>query len=130
MKTSTATGVGILILDDDVDVVDYLASVLDDSGYTTHKARTTQEALALLEACPADRRPAVAIVDLILDNEHGMNAAIALVNAQPTLKVLLISGYADNVVTQPLPNGVQPAFLTKVFSAGQLRKAVADLVGT
>lgn len=128
MKNSTATCVGILILDDDPDVVDYLASVLDDTGYECHKARTTKEALDLLQACPADRKPAAAIVDLILEEDHGMNAAIALVNAQPALKILLISGFADNVVTQPLPNGVQPAFLTKVFSAVQLRKALADLL--
>lgn len=128
MKSPSAAGVGILILDDDPDVVGYLADVLGDTGYTCHTAGDAAEALELLRACPADRRPAVAIVDLILADNHGMNAADALVAAHPPLKILLISGYADTVVAQSLANGVKPAFLSKVFTAAQLRKAVADLL--
>lgn len=130
MKSPPAVRVGILILDDDPDVADYLASVLEPKGYVCHKAGTAAAALRILAGCTAADRPAAAIVDLILKDENGMNAAEALVRAEPSLRILLISGYADTVVQNPLPNGRQPAFLAKVFTAAQLQRTLATLLAT
>ncbi len=129
MKPHLGKKVGILIVEDDPEVVDYLSTTLRASGYDCYEAGSTAEALAGMKKCPADREPAIAIVDLILGSENGMETACALVAARPNLKILIISGYAETVVSSPLPNGCSAAFLTKPFSAKELR-ATLDVLET
>lgn len=127
MKSTSENRIGILIVDDEPDVLGYLVSILGTAGYDCHTAHTTEEALQVLKDHPKDRAPLIAIVDLVLGAENGMSAAEALVRAQPDLRILMISGYADNVVSKPLPNGFPPVFLTKPFSATQLRQELDRL---
>ncbi|MCA0405685.1 MAG: response regulator, partial [Proteobacteria bacterium] len=50
----------ILIVDDEADIRDLVAGILDDEGYTTRTARHADEALAAIEA----RRPNMIFLDI------------------------------------------------------------------
>src|SRR5262245_60919098 len=65
---------GILVVDDDPDIRDSLALLLDDAGYRVHTAGDGLQALALLEQIP---RPALALVDLRMPVMDG----VALIEA-------------------------------------------------
>lgn len=120
MQNHAGEKICILIVDDEPEIVDYLVSVLVVRGYECLTAYSEDEALAVLANCPPERSPLIAIIDLVLGDRNGIKTAGALVQTHPTMDVLLISGYADTIVSTALPNGRIAAFLTKPFSTTDL----------
>jgi DNA-binding NtrC family response regulator len=119
----------VLVVDDDPDIVEYLTFVLAKFGYNTLTANSASEALKVVNRA-GQPAPFLAIVDIVLGDENGVNLAKKLVSKAPKLNVLLISGYADTVViTDPLPNGKKAGFLPKVFTSEELRRSIDQLVG-
>jgi DNA-binding NtrC family response regulator len=120
----------VLVVDDEPDIVEYLTFVLGKFGYNTLSANSAAEALKVVSRA-GDAAPFLAIVDIVLGDENGVNLAKKLVSKAPKLNVLLISGYADTVViTDPLPNGKKAGFLPKVFTSEELRRAIDQLIAT
>jgi DNA-binding NtrC family response regulator len=120
----------VLVVDDEPDIVEYLGFVLTKFGYNTISANSAGEAVKVMNKA-GQATPFLAIVDIVLGEENGLNLAKKLVSKSPNLNVLLISGYADTVViTDPLPNGKKAGFLPKVFTSEELRKAIDQLVGS
>lgn len=119
----------LLLVDDEPGLLDYLSTVLRNHGYECLVASSHHEAVELLERCPPERRPSVAIVDVILGEQNGIDTAGTLVRSCPALDILLISGYANHVVSTPFANGRRAAFLTKPFSVGELLAALKTLIG-
>jgi DNA-binding NtrC family response regulator len=120
----------VLVVDDEPDIVEYLGFVLTKFGYNTLSANSSTEALKVMNKA-GQAAPFLAIVDIVLGDENGLNLAKKLVSKSPSLNILLISGYADTVViTDPLPNGKKAGFLPKVFTSEELRKAIDQLIVT
>jgi DNA-binding NtrC family response regulator len=118
----------VLVVDDEPDIVEYLTFVLAKFGYSTLTANSASEALKVV-AKSGQPAPFLAIVDIVLGDENGVNLAKQLVSKAPKLNVLLISGYADTVViTDPLPNGKKAGFLPKVFTSEELRRAIDQVI--
>jgi two-component system, response regulator RegA len=131
MKAPPKEHKNVLVVDDDPDIVEYLSLLLTKFGYNPTSATTTSEALSILKNTTPQTAPSVAIVDLVLGSENGITLADQLVEASPELRILLISGYADNVVqSELLPNGKKAAFLSKRFTAAELKKALAELAAS
>ena len=120
----------VLVVDDEQDIVEYLSFVLTKFGYNTLTANSASEALKAVNKV-GQPAPFLAIVDIVLGDENGLNLAKKLVSRAPDLNVLLISGYADTVViTDPLPNGKKAGFLPRVFTSEELRNAIDQLLTT
>jgi CheY-like chemotaxis protein len=118
----------VLVVDDEPDIVEYLSFVLAKFGYNTLSANSASEALKVVNKA-GQAAPFLAIVDIVLGDDNGLNLAKMLVSKAPDLNILLISGYADTVViTDPLPNGKKAGFLPKVFTSEELRKAIDQLI--
>lgn len=119
----------VLVVDDEPDIVEYLTFVLAKFGYNTLTANSANEALKVVNRA-GQPAPFLAIVDIVLGDDNGVNLAKKLVTKAPKLNVLLISGYADTVViTDTLPNGKKAGFLPKVFTSEELRRSIDQLVG-
>lgn len=119
----------VLVVDDEPDIVEYLSFVLGKFGYATLTANSAAEALKVVNRT-GQATPFLAIVDIVLGDDNGMNLANKLVAKLPKLNVLLISGYADTVVlTDPLPNGKKAGFLPKVFTSEELKRAIDEVIG-
>lgn len=119
----------VLVVDDEPDIVEYLSFVLGKFGYNTLTANSAAEALKLVNRS-GQAAPFLAIVDIVLGDDNGVNLANKLVGKVPKLNVLLISGYADTVVlTDPLPNGKKAGFLPKVFTSEELKRAIDQVIG-
>jgi DNA-binding NtrC family response regulator len=120
----------VLVVDDESDIVEYLSFVLAKFGYNTLTANSAAEALKLVSKAESPA-PFLAIVDIVLGDDNGLNLAKKLVSKSPKLNILLISGYADTVViTDPLPNGKKAGFLPKVFTSQELRAAIDQVIAT
>jgi two-component system, cell cycle sensor histidine kinase and response regulator CckA len=81
----------VLIVDDDVAMADNLVDILGDEGYSIVSAGTCSQALALA----AEQRPQVALLDLKLPDDTGINLLADLKRMFPDCVCALITAYAD-----------------------------------
>jgi CheY-like chemotaxis protein len=119
----------VLLAEDEASVRALAARVLRAQGYTVLEAANGDEALALVLA----REPVEATIDLVLTDVimpqiGGRALADRLVALLPGVKVLYMSGYADEAIVH---NGrLEPgiAFLHKPFSPAALARKVREVL--
>ena len=108
----------ILFVEDEAFVRGATAEVLRSAGYRVLAARDAVEAASAYDACPSAVNLLVA--DMILPGESGYALASRLKLENSGLRILLISGYADQLARCKAGIG---EYLAKPFSvAGLLRK--------
>ena len=83
----------ILIVDDEADIRDLVAGILEDEGHKTRLARDSDEALRAIE----DRRPNLVILDIWLQGSRldGLEVLSAIKATYPDLPVVIISGHGN-----------------------------------
>src|SRR4028119_919284 len=105
----------ILIVDDEADIRELVAGVLEDEGYATRTAGGSGEALAAL----ADRRPSLILLDVWLQGSKldGLQLLEEIKRRDPSLPVLMISGHGnlDTAVAAIREGAVD--FIEKPFEA-------------
>ncbi len=116
------TGNGTILLVEDEDAVRLFGSrALKNKGYTVIEARSGEQALDLLRG---DEAIDVLITDVVMPGMDGVTLARLVRTERPGIKVILISGYSEDVAR----NGIDPDegihFLPKPFSLKQLAGAV------
>jgi CheY-like chemotaxis protein len=80
----------ILIVDDDVDVREYFAAVLEADGFDVVPAEDGETALRLVEEkAPID----LLLTDIRMPKLDGIELARRIAAARPALRVLFVSGY-------------------------------------
>lgn len=87
-KTSVAVAAKILIIEDDRDVLETLARILAEEGYSTVGATNGKEGIAVFER----EHPALVITDLIMPEKEGIETIAELRRLRPDVKILAISG--------------------------------------
>ncbi|MGI4855405.1 MAG: response regulator [Janthinobacterium lividum] len=120
-------GETVLIIDDEPAVRMLVAEVLGESGYTVIEAGSGPEGLAALQS---HARIDLLITDVGLPGGlNGRQVADAARALQADLKVLFITGYAENAVLSHghLDSGTQ--VLTKPFAMDALASRVKTLLG-
>ena len=103
--------------------------VLHSQGYTVLQARDGQEALQQV----AERSEPIDLLltDVLMPGMNGRALADRLVQAQPSLKTLFISGYTDEAIAAHNVLELGVAFLQKPFGPMALaRKVRAVLDGS
>ncbi len=83
----------ILIVDDEADIRENIAGILDDEGHRTRLARDSDEALKAIE----ERRPHLVILDIWLQGSRldGLEVLSIIKKAHPDLPVVIISGHGN-----------------------------------
>ena len=117
-----AGGETILVVEDDPDVRDYIATVLDVLGYKVLEAEDGPSALALAEQAA---EVVLLLTDVVLPGGmNGREIAEAFRTQNPNIKVLYMSGYTENAIVHQgrLDSGVQ--LLNKPFKREVLAKRV------
>ncbi len=119
-------GETVMVVDDEMVIRMLVVEQLEDLGYTTVEAGDGVSALAALdEGPPID----LLITDVGLPNGlNGRQLADAARLKQPGLKILFITGYAENAVIgdSQLEPGMH--LLTKPFEMGALADRVRELI--
>ena len=120
-------GETVLVVDDEATVRMLVAEVLDDLGYATLEAA---DGPAGLEVLQSDARVDLLITDVGLPGGmNGRQVADAGRTARPGLRVLFITGYAENAV---VGNGhLEPGMhvMTKPFAMDALATRIQAIVG-
>jgi CheY-like chemotaxis protein len=124
--TLASNGETVMIVDDESIIRSLVAEELEDLGYSTIEAIDGVQALSLLEARPPID---LLITDVGLPNGiNGRQLADAVRARQPNLKILFITGYAENAVIgeHQLEPGMH--LLTKPYEMDVLAQRVRDLL--
>jgi two-component system cell cycle sensor histidine kinase/response regulator CckA len=123
------TGQGVILLVEDEDPVRAVNSrALSARGYTVLEAASGLEALAIVQ----DGEHAIDLVvsDVVMPEMDGPSLLREVRKHQPHLKVIFVSGYAEDAFRKNLPEGEAFNFLPKPFSLKQLvetvKKTMAD----
>ena len=120
--TERAADIRILVVDDDEDTLHIAQAVLSHAGYAVTVARTATEAMRIA----ASEAPAVAVVDLVLPDFHGIELIQGLrgMDGLADLPVIAITGRLQRGVEVP-PNTFNAAcILTKPVWPKDLLDAV------
>jgi len=121
------TGIGTVLLVEDEDAVRLFgARALRNKGYNVFEARSGEAALEILKGGkqPID----LLITDVVMPRMDGP-ALIREVRAfRPDLKVIFISGYAEEDFRKRLDEGSVIHFLAKPFSLAQLAEKVKEVM--
>ncbi|HEY0293065.1 MAG TPA: response regulator [Hansschlegelia sp.] len=123
------TGRGTVLLVEDEDAVRAFASrALASRGYTVVEASSGVEALERMK----ERGPEIELVvsDVVMPEMDGPSLLRELRKTQPHLKIIFVSGYAEDAFKKNLPDGETFAFLPKPFSLKQLVQAVKETMGS
>jgi CheY-like chemotaxis protein len=122
-ETSVYPGRGKILLVDDEDLVRLsTADMLIELGYDVVEAGSAEEALRLLDR---GYDPSIVVTDHLMPGMSGTDLARKLQGERPSVKVLIVSGYAETAGVAPdLPR------LTKPFRSADLANSLATLSGT
>ena len=113
----------ILLVEDDAIVRTAVAAGLRRSGYTVLEAGGPEEALGLVGQLGAVD---LILTDVVMPGMNGYELASRLTTACPGLKVLYMSGYADDAGTPASGSGVP--FIQKPFSVSQLASKMREVL--
>ena len=108
----------ILVVDDEVDIRELVAGLLEDEGYRTRKASSADEALAAIAA----RRPNLVFLDIWLQGSRldGLQVLELIKQGHPDLAVVMISGHGNiETAVSAIKSGAYD-FIEKPFKADRL----------
>ncbi len=119
------TGQGTILLVEDEEGLRALnARGLASRGYTVLEAGNGVEAIDRLEKF--DGHVDLVVSDVVMPEMDGPTLARELRRRNPDLKIIFVSGYAEDAFQKHLPDHGQYAFLPKPFTLKQLVAAVKE----
>jgi two-component system, cell cycle sensor histidine kinase and response regulator CckA len=113
----------ILLVEDEPFVREVTGEVLRVAGYRVLTAKNAKEGASLYEAQRGEVE--LLLTDIILPGETGRVLAGRLQREDPTLKVLFVSGYSEQMVAS---ERMQEECLGKPFSSEVLLRTVRELL--
>jgi PAS domain S-box-containing protein len=120
-------GETVLVVDDEETIRMLVTETLVDLGYAAIEAADGPSALKLLTA---DRHIDLLVTDVGLPGMNGRQLADAIRSSRPDLKILFITGYAENAVLNHGHLEAGMHVITKPFAmealASRIREVIAD----
>jgi two-component system cell cycle sensor histidine kinase/response regulator CckA len=115
----------VLLVEDDDNVRHALRRTLTRQGYTVLQASDGEHGLAV--AAGHDGPIDVLVTDLMMPGMNGRVFADKLLQARPSVRVVFMSGYADDTVKREGLVDATHTFLQKPFTGAQLTKTIRDV---
>ena len=128
LTTSPADGV-VLLVEDEAPVRAFASRALQLRGYTVLEADCAEAALAMLE--DPDLQVDLFVSDVIMPGMDGPTWVRQALEARPHIKVVFVSGYAEDAFGDEQSRIANAVFLAKPFSLNALTQTVeSQLAGT
>ena len=116
----------VLLVEDEVSVRKLVRTLLNKQGYTILESKDVHDAIRLTRDRP--ERIDLLLTDVVMPDLSGPELAAQLMTIHPEMKVLYMSGYADNAIVR---HGVLPAdapFVQKPFTPESLNSKVREVL--
>ena len=110
----------ILLVDDEQSVRSIVMKILRRANYNVLEAQNGEEALRIADTHSGQID--LVVTDMFMPGMRGPEVVQGLLPKRPGLRVLFMSGYADQDARTSIPEGAN--FLNKPFSAQDLATAV------
>ncbi|MFA5505758.1 MAG: response regulator [Vulcanimicrobiota bacterium] len=122
-RAGRVRGETVLVVEDEPGVRKIACRILEQEGYRILSAESGPQALELFRSLPLP--PSILLTDVVMPRMSGFQLAATLKESTPDLKILFMSGYADDVLKSSLaPAGAR--FLAKPFSRAELCSRVRE----
>ena len=122
------SGSGTVLLVEDEDAVRVFASrALKNKGYSVLEARTGEQAMDIMRDT---EHLDLLITDMMMPGMDGGTLARFVRVERPNVRIILISGYSEEVARGDVVDSPDIHFLPKPFSLGQLATKVKDVLAT
>jgi PAS domain S-box-containing protein len=118
----------ILLVEDQDAVRIFARHVLRAGGYTVLEARDGEEALRVAQQCQGPIH--LLMTDVIMPRMSGPQLAELLARDRPELRILFVSGYADEAMTRFGVPEKGSAFLQKPFNTARLARKIREVLDT
>jgi two-component system, NtrC family, nitrogen regulation response regulator NtrX len=115
----------ILLVDDELQVVRYMQTALEENGYAVTPAISGEEALSSIQA----NLPDLLILDLNMPPPDGFDLLKTVRSKYPYLRILVISGYLHGPLLQAATLLGAIATLEKPVAPEALIAKVGELLG-
>jgi two-component system cell cycle sensor histidine kinase/response regulator CckA len=115
----------VLLVEDEDAVRVFAARALKSKGYKVFEARTGEQALDILRD---QAEMELMITDMMMPGMDGGTLARLIRVERPEIRILLISGYSEEVARGDITDSEDFHFLPKPFSLGQLVAKVKDVL--
>ena len=117
----------VVVVDDQPVVLDFCRTALERAGYTVFSASSGEQALSFFEP---NRSPVdLALIDVVMPGMDGATLARLVRMERPAIRVILMSGYSEDVAPGLVAGEYGMHFLPKPFSLKQLIGAVKETTG-
>jgi two-component system cell cycle sensor histidine kinase/response regulator CckA len=125
-KPPSTGGTGILVIDDEPEILQTLKPALEAEGWTVHTAATPWEGLRLYEQRWRDI--GLVLLDYLLPEMQGDELFEALQQLNPDVRVLLLTACDDIVARRLFEHGLR-GYIQKPFFMDDLIARVRDELG-
>ena len=112
----------ILLVEDEEAVRAFAARALAARGYEVHEAESGTDALEVI--AKLDKPIDLVVSDVVMPEMDGPTLLRELRKTQPDLKIIFVSGYAEEAFAKHLPEDESFQFLPKPFTLKELATAV------
>jgi len=116
----------ILVVEDQIDILELISMSLSMDGYKILGASDGEEALKLIKTI--NNPIQLLLTDVIMPNINGQELASRLKRIYPDIKVVFMSGYADNAIAQLGVLDIDKNFIQKPFSPMELVKKIQEVL--
>ena len=116
----------ILVVEDEEMVRDLTSNVLQRHGYVVLTAEDGETALAVAASCGQPIQ--LLLTDIVMPGMNGRELYEQLAPRQPGMKVLFMSGYLNEIVSDRSSPGADSAFLQKPFTVQTLTEKVRSIL--
>ena len=123
--TAPAKTAKILFVEDEDSVRTFGIRALQKKGYNVIGCNSAENALEVIKN---DSDFDLLLTDMVMPGMSGADLTKELKNKIPNLKVILASGYSEEIVRQELSNFTDFDFITKPYSLGDLTAKVFDVL--
>lgn len=124
-RTRKPADVRILIVDDEPSIISFVEQAMQRAGYRTLTASNGRMAI---EICEANGVPDLLLTDFKMPGMDGDALAARLRQREPDLKVLYLTGFADQLFTERGALWRDEAFLEKPCTVDGLLEAVSMML--
>jgi CheY-like chemotaxis protein len=121
-------GETILLVDDEPQVRGFVRRALEDQGYRVLEAGTVDEALSIGAAF--EGRIHLLLTDVVLPGQNGPHLAARLAPVRPEMRILYMTGYADDAIVDRGVLSAGQSLLVKPFTSLGLAHGVKKALRT
>jgi len=117
---------GILVVEDDTDVRNYVCETLDDLNYRTFAAENADAAEAIFNQ--NKDRIDLLLTDVVMPGRNGRELSLSLLKVKPDLQVLFMTGYSRNAIVHQGRLDKNVDFLQKPVTQARLASKIRSLL--